>query len=89
MKALTKGGYLFREGEVSHGFYIVQKGAVNVHRVNAAGKEQIIHVFRPGESFAEATLANMFRHPVDRIVQPNQFVAELTRADIPRIARVI
>ena len=57
LKALAKDDYLFHEGESSHGFYIVQKGAINVHRVSAAGKEQVIHVFRAGESFAEATLA--------------------------------
>jgi len=73
VKVLIKGDYLFREGEVSHGFYIVQKGAVNVHRVNAAGKEQIIHVFRPGESFAEATLATETGYPADaRAIEPTQ-----------------
>jgi len=56
-KSLEKGEYLFREGEPSSGFYIVQSGAVNVHRVNALGEEQVIHVFRAGDSFAEATLA--------------------------------
>ena len=39
-----------------HGFYIVRKGAIKVHRFNLAGKEQVIHVFRPYESFAEETL---------------------------------
>ena len=57
VKALEKGDYLFREGDPAQGFYVVQRGAVNVHRVTAAGKEQVIHVFRAGESFAEATLA--------------------------------
>ena len=56
-KHLAKGDYLFREGDRAEGFYIVQKGAINVHRVNSAGKEQVIHVFYPIESFAEATLA--------------------------------
>lgn len=56
-KHLAKGDYLFREGDPAEGFYIVQKGAINVHRVNVAGKEQCIHVFYPIESFAEATLA--------------------------------
>ncbi len=64
-KTLEKGGYLFHEGDVSGGFYIVQKGAINVHRVNAAGKEQVIHVFRTGESFAEATLATERGYPAD------------------------
>ena len=57
VKSLEKGDYLFHEGAPAQGFYVVQKGAINVHRVNAAGKEQIIHVFRAGESFAEAALA--------------------------------
>jgi CRP/FNR family transcriptional regulator len=65
LKSLDKGEYLFREGGPAHGFYIVQRGAVNVHRVNAAGKEQIIHVFRTGESFAEVALATQSGYPAD------------------------
>lgn len=73
VKSLEKGEYLFRQGETSHGFYIVQRGAVNVHRVNAAGKEQVIHIFRPGESFAEASLATMIGYPADaRAVEASQ-----------------
>jgi CRP/FNR family transcriptional regulator len=65
VKSLDKGEYLFHEGDVAHGFYIVQRGSVNVHRVNAAGKEQVIHVFRTGESFAEAALATERGYPAD------------------------
>ena len=38
VKTLEKGDYLFHEGDPAHGFYIVRNGAVNVHRVTAAGK---------------------------------------------------
>jgi CRP-like cAMP-binding protein len=70
-KNLDKGEYLFREGDRSEGFYIVQKGAINVHRVSAAGKEQVIHVFLPIESFAEATLATEGGYPADaRATEP-------------------
>jgi CRP/FNR family transcriptional regulator, dissimilatory nitrate respiration regulator len=65
IKALDKGDYLFREGAAAVGFYLVQKGAINVHRVNAAGKEQVIHIFRAGESLAEATLATLSGYPAD------------------------
>src|SRR6185312_16773476 len=58
LKSLEKGEYLFREGGPAAGFYVIRSGAVNVHRVNALGKEQIIHVFRAGDSFAEAALAS-------------------------------
>src|ERR1051326_4581473 len=73
IKPLDKGEYLFHEGDPASGFYIVQTGAVNVHRVNAAGKEQVIHVFRAGESFAEAALASERGYPADaRAVESTQ-----------------
>lgn len=51
----------------------MQSGAVNVHRVNALGREQVIHVFRPDESFAEATLASPKGcHADARAVEPSQ-----------------
>ncbi len=88
VKSLDKGDYLFREGEASYGFYVVQKGAINVHRVNAAGKEQVIHIFRAGESFAEAVLATLSGYPADAravetsqvlLVQKDGFLALLRR----------
>jgi CRP/FNR family transcriptional regulator, dissimilatory nitrate respiration regulator len=57
LKSLEKGEYFFHEGDPSPGFFVVQSGTVHVHRVNALGQEQVIQVFRAGESFAEATLA--------------------------------
>ncbi len=64
-KPLAKGEYLFHEGDPASGFYVVQQGAVNVHRVTAAGKEQVIHIFRTGDSFAEVALATPTGYPAD------------------------
>ncbi len=64
-KRLAKGDYLFHRGDLAEGFYIVQRGAINVHRVSSLGKEQVIHVFRPVESFAEAALAGPSGYPAD------------------------
>jgi len=69
---LAKDDTLFHEGEPSRGFYVVQAGAINVHRVSAAGKEQVIYVFRAGESFAEAALASATGYPANaRAVEPS------------------
>jgi CRP/FNR family transcriptional regulator len=69
---LAKGDYLFHEGEAARGCYVVQSGALNVHRVSAAGKEQVIHVFRAGESLAEAALASPTGYPANaRAVEPS------------------
>jgi CRP/FNR family transcriptional regulator len=79
---LTKGDYLFHAGEPSRGFYVMQSGAVNVHRVSAGGKEQVIHVFRSGESFAEAALASPTGYPADARALEASTVLLLPKANI-------
>ncbi|MEI6278648.1 MAG: Crp/Fnr family transcriptional regulator [Verrucomicrobiae bacterium] len=58
LKTYRKGEYVFRQRDPAHGFFIVRRGIINVHRVGADGREQVIHLFRPGESFAENSLFN-------------------------------
>ena len=63
VRNLRKHEYLFREGDPCGAFFVVQRGVINVHRVNAAGKVQVIHVFHPGDSFAEAALTTNEGYP--------------------------
>jgi CRP/FNR family transcriptional regulator, dissimilatory nitrate respiration regulator len=75
LRSVEKDRYLFHEGDPSEGFYVVQKGAINVHRVSAAGKEQVIYVFRAGESFAEASVATERGYPANaRAVESSSIV---------------
>ena len=64
-KRLGKGEFVFREGAPCLGFYVVEQGAISVHRVNASGRTQVIHVFRAGESFAEAVLVENTGYPAN------------------------
>ena len=86
-KQLDKGDYLFREGDRSEGFYIVQKGGINVHRVGAGGKEQTIHLFRPIESFAEATLATESGYPADARATESSTVLLVPKRDFVDLLR--
>jgi CRP-like cAMP-binding protein len=56
LKTLEPGERLFAEGEASRGLYVVQSGAIRLFRVNAEGYEQVIHIARARESFAEESL---------------------------------
>lgn len=87
-RQLAKDEYLFHEGEPSRGFFVVRTGALNVHRLSDAGKEQVIHIFRAGDSFAEATLATETGYPAEARalestqvlrVQKHEFLALLRR----------
>ena len=74
VRTLAKDDYLFHEGDPSEGFYVVQRGAINVHRVSAAGKEQVIYVFRAGESLAEASLAGSGYPASARATEPSSVI---------------
>lgn len=67
LRSLEKGDLLFREGEKSEGFYVMQSGSVSIFRLTSDGREQIICVFRPPESFAEVTLATVETYPANAI----------------------
>jgi CRP/FNR family transcriptional regulator, dissimilatory nitrate respiration regulator len=87
VKHLDKGEYLFREGDPALGFYVVQGGSVNVHRLNALGKEQVIHVFRAGESFAEAALASDTGYPADARALESSQVLLVQKAEFTRLLK--
>ncbi|MEI6561799.1 MAG: Crp/Fnr family transcriptional regulator [Verrucomicrobiota bacterium] len=86
-KSLKKGAYLFYEGAPAEGFYVVQTGAINVHRVSPTGKEQVISVFRAGQSFAEAAVASQGGYPANaRAIEPSN-VLLVPKADFIEMLR--
>jgi CRP/FNR family transcriptional regulator, dissimilatory nitrate respiration regulator len=86
-KRLEKGDYLFRKGDPAEGFYILQRGAINVHRVSPLGKEQVLHVFRPFESFAEAALAAPAGYPADARAITSSSVLLVPKRDFIQLLR--
>lgn len=85
---LEKDQYLFRENNPAEGFFVVRSGAINVHRVGATGKEVVIRVFRPPESFAEAVLATGQGYPADaRAVGPSEVLLVPRQAFVDLVRR--
>ncbi len=62
-----KGEYLFHHGERARGFFIVQSGTVNIHRLSPDGHEHIIALFKPHECFAEVVLTSMESYPANAV----------------------
>ena len=58
---------------------MVHTGAINVHRVLADGREQVIRVFYPGESFAEIGLAQTDGFPADAVAVEDSQVIRVRR----------
>ena len=84
---------VFREGDRALGFYVVSTGSVKVFKLSEEGKEQILHIVLPGQSFAEAAVFEGGTFPAhaealadsDLVFLPkNEFVGLLEK--YPRIA---
>lgn len=62
-QSLDKGEILFEEGGEVRGFYIVTKGLIKAYRIAENGREQLIHLVHPDESFAEPAIAGLMGYP--------------------------
>ncbi len=52
-KKASSGELIFSDGDPGNGFYIAADGLVKVYKLSPDGKEQILHMFGPGEPFGE------------------------------------
>lgn len=62
-RSIAAGAELFAEGDPAEGFYVVCSGKVKVYHLSPEGKEQILHVFGPGEPVGEAPMFAGERFP--------------------------
>lgn len=75
LRTVAREAYLFRQRDPVVGFFIVRRGLINVHRVNAQGREQIVHLLRDGDSFAERAITSTSGYPASaRAVEDSEVI---------------
>ena len=52
----TKGELIFSEGDHGDGFYVVAAGMVKIFKMSIEGKEHIMRIVGPGESFGQVSV---------------------------------
>jgi CRP/FNR family transcriptional regulator, dissimilatory nitrate respiration regulator len=55
-RSYARGQDIFFAGDAAQGFFSVATGRVRIYQTSLAGKEHILHVFGPGEVFAEVAV---------------------------------
>jgi CRP/FNR family transcriptional regulator, dissimilatory nitrate respiration regulator len=78
VRRFAKGVQVFREGDACPGVYVVGSGAVRVFKTGAGGKEHILHMVGPGQTFAEIAAIGGFPCPASA-----EAIAPTTTALIP------
>jgi CRP/FNR family transcriptional regulator len=56
LRRVERNGTVFREGDRADGFYVVAAGKAKVFKLSPEGKEQVLHLLEPGQSFAEGVI---------------------------------
>ncbi len=90
------GAIIFGEGEPSQGLYWVQSGTLKAVKYSTSGREQILHLIEPGQTFNEVGSFTTVPNPATVVALtssrvwhiPGEAIRHLIRRD-PRFAQVI
>ncbi len=67
VRNFTRGETIFTEGDEGTGFYITETGSVKISKLSFDGKEQILHIFGPGEPFGEVAVFTGRPYPANSV----------------------
>ena len=87
LKRLKAGAALFEAGQPGTHFYAVVTGKVRVYRAAPSGKEQILHVFGPGEAFAEVPVFEGKTYPASAQALEDSLLVTIARKGFVEVLR--
>jgi len=64
-RPFAKGETLFTEGEKAEGFYLLASGALKLCKISPDGREKVLHMVHPVETFAEAAFFGDGNYPAE------------------------
>lgn len=66
-KNYERGESVFFEGDEATGFYVVAEGKIKIFKMSPDGREQILHIFGPGEPFGEVPVFHRQPFPANAV----------------------
>jgi CRP/FNR family transcriptional regulator len=84
---LGRDEILFHEGDPAPAFFVLLEGRMKLVRYSEKGRELLIHLVAPGQSFAEAALFGSGTYPATAQAVEVSSVWRLARASLLRLVR--
>ncbi len=82
-----QGETIFLEGEPTAGMFIVEQGIVKISRVSLEGREYIMHLSEPGDTFNDVSTLDGGPNPAHAVAHTDAVLWRIDRADVRRLAR--
>ncbi len=67
MRRVPRGALIFTEGEAAQGLWALLEGRIKLVRTSPQGKELLVHLVEPGQTFAEAVLFESSVYPATAV----------------------
>lgn len=80
-----KGAAIFLEGSEARGFHVAVSGQVKIFKLSVDGREQILHIYGPGEPFGEVPMFEGGRLPANAEATMDSDVLFLPRDGLLRL----
>ncbi|MBU1910566.1 MAG: Crp/Fnr family transcriptional regulator, partial [Verrucomicrobia bacterium] len=85
---IRRRAVLFEEGRGGDAFYVLARGRMQLHKTAPDGREIVIKVIQPGETFAEVILFEEARYPVTAVALTDGLLLKILRRDLQRLLAV-
>lgn len=82
-----RGALLFLQGAPATRFFVILAGRIKVYRASADGREQVLHVFGPGDICGEVPMFQGGTYPASGVATRCTRTLSLTRTDFLKICR--
>jgi CRP/FNR family transcriptional regulator len=86
-QAVEKNDMILMEGDPASAVYFVVSGAVKVFKTSVEGKEQILCILRPGESFNDVAVFDGGPNPASAIAMTPVLLYGINKANVETILR--
>lgn len=84
---IPKGKTIINEGQELEGFYIIISGQVKIYKLSPNGKEHILHIANPGDTFAEVAAFSGASSPANATAITNSEIFFIFTEDLLRLIK--
>jgi CRP/FNR family transcriptional regulator len=82
----AEGATIFLEGEPAAGLFVVEQGIVKISRVSLEGREYIMHLVEPGDTFNDVATLDGGPNPAHATAHTDVVIWRIDRDDLRRLA---